>query len=137
MPDPLPDLPPLREGLMQLDPPRLLGAECRACGGRHFPARTFCPACNADDALSPVALSPRGLVHSWTIVRQAPAGRKTPYTLAYVDLDDGVRLLAQLEHAGAEPGIGMPVQLALRAVEMDDGSARLGYRFTPLAEGNA
>jgi uncharacterized protein len=133
-----PDLPPLRAGLFQLEPPRLLGIECRACGQRAFPARSFCPACQSSEDLAEVALSPRGSVHSWTVVRQAPGRRPTPYTLAYVDLDDGVRLLAQLDHPGREPAIGLPVELVLGPIVLDDGSARLGWRFTTLApEGRA
>lgn len=130
-------LPPLREGLLQLEPPRLLGSACASCGTRLFPARTFCPACKAGAGLAQVALSPLGTVHSWTIVRQAPAGRPTPYTLAYVDLDDGVRLLAQVDHPGREPAIGMRVALALAPVDAGPGGARLGYRFTATEGGQA
>ena len=119
---------PLREGLLQLDPPRLLGSRCEACGAVQFPAREFCPACRAADAQVQVTLSDRGIVFSYTVVHQSPSGR-TPYVLAYVDLADGVRVMAQLEDLEGEPGIGLPVKLGLKQLRVEDGVPIIGYVF--------
>ena len=100
---------PLREGLFQFDPPRLLGSRCTACGTAIFPARDFCPKCRASGAQTRLPLSRQGTVFSYTVVHQAPGGRATPYVLAYVDLDDDVRVLAQVEHRHDDMRIGMPV----------------------------
>ncbi len=124
--------PPLREGLLQLDPPRLLGSRCSACGTRMFPARGFCPACDTEAAPERVALAPKGSVFSFTTVRQAPGNRPVPYTLAYVDLDDGVRVLAQLDppaEGRQEAAIGQRVRLVLRNAVPPPGEPRLGYAF--------
>lgn len=128
-------LPPLREGLLQLDPPRLLGSRCGDCGVRVFPARSFCPACDSEAAPAGVALAPEGTVFSFTTVRQAPGNRPVPYTLAYVDLDDGVRVLAQLDRSPGATGvhIGQRVRLVLRNVVPEPGEPRLGFAFTSLA----
>jgi hypothetical protein len=51
-----------------------------------------------------------GRLYSWSTVHVA-AGRATPYTLGYVDLDDGSRVLALLD---GDPGvlrIDAPVRL--------------------------
>jgi uncharacterized OB-fold protein len=132
------ELPALRDGLLERDPPRLLGSLCPACGMRMFPARGFCPACDSEAAPEVVTLAPTGRVFSFTTVRQAPGHRPVPYTLAYVDLDDGVRVLAQLDApAGAsavEPRIGQRVGLVLRNVVPPPGEPRLGYAFAPLAD---
>lgn len=118
----------IREGLLQFDPPRLLGSRCNACGAAIFPAKDFCPSCRADGS-APLALSPEGTVFSYTVVHQAPGGRPTPYVLAYVDLADGVRVLAQLEHLEADVRVGMPVSLKLKQVHSEEGVPVIGYVF--------
>ena len=129
-----------RPGLMQLDPPRLLGSRCTACGTAGFPARPFCPHCRATDGITGVVLSPQGRVHSFTVVRQAPPGVEVPYVLAYVDLDDGVRVMAQVAAPGPGPSdgrgveIGTPVRLELAPVATAGQEEELmGYRFTTCA----
>jgi scaffold protein (connect acetoacetyl-CoA thiolase and HMG-CoA synthase) len=120
---------PIRTGLFQIDPPRLLGSACQNCGIRSFPARDFCPACLSDDVEANVPLSPSGTLYSFTTVRQAPPGRKTPYNLGYIDLDDGVRLLAQIDITHDELEIGMPLQVNLRPVGMQEDEDLIGYVF--------
>lgn len=123
--------PPLREGILQLEPPRLMGVQCAACHTRTFPPRDFCPACDTDEIPAPVTLAPVGQVFSYTIVHQAPGGRPVPYVLAYVDLDDAVRVLAQVDVAPDAVDIGMRVQLLLRNIMPAPGEPRLGYAFRP------
>jgi uncharacterized OB-fold protein len=118
----------LREGLLQLDPPRLIGSRCAGCGTTQFPARDFCPSCRAESGQTHVALSERGVVFSYTVVHQAPGGR-VPYVLAYVDLEDKVRVLAQLEDLNGGPRIDMPVKLKLKPVRFDGEVPVIGYVF--------
>jgi len=102
---------PFREGLLTIDPPRLHGSRCSACGVTAFPAREFCPGCRAPEGIQPVELDNEGRVHSFTVVRQAPPGVEVPYILAWVDLPaDDVRLLARVE---GDVELDMPVSLAL------------------------
>jgi uncharacterized OB-fold protein len=55
--------------------------------------------------------------------------------LAYVDLDDGVRILGEVV-AGDQTEIGMRVALRVEAVGRDPvGDEVLGYRFHPLPGG--
>ena len=129
---------PLREGLLQFDPPRLLGSRCEACGTSQFPARDFCPACRAECAQVRLPLSEHGTVFSYTVVHQSPSG-DTPYVLAYVDLLDEVRVLARLEDLEGEPRTGMPVRLRLTQVRVDDVIPVIVYVFTtaPAQRGEA
>lgn len=122
---------PVRPGILQTDPPRLLGALCQACGTRVFPARDFCPHCASEAVPSPIALAPTGTVFSYTVVRQAPGTRAVPYVLAYVDLDDQVRVLAQVDGEPQSVHIGQRVQLVLRNVVPPPDEPRLGYAFAP------
>jgi uncharacterized protein len=121
--------PPIREGLLRLAPPALLGTQCPACGTRSFPARDFCPGCATHQAPLPVALATEGTVHTYTVVHQAPGNRPTPYSLAYVDLDDGVRVLAQVDSPLERLRIGMRVTLVLRNVVPAPDEPRLGFAF--------
>ncbi|WP_236791873.1 Zn-ribbon domain-containing OB-fold protein [Amycolatopsis sp. GM8] len=122
---------PFREGLLKLAPPRLLGSRCDRCATVSFPAREFCPGCRAVDAIAETELSPAGSVYSFTVVRQAPPGIAVPYVLAYVDLPEGVRVLAQVSGvAPEEVTIGLPVHLELTAFDQDaEGADLVGYRF--------
>ncbi|WP_180900581.1 Zn-ribbon domain-containing OB-fold protein [Martelella soudanensis] len=121
----------MREGLFEVNPPKLIGSRCKTCSVETFPARDFCPACGADEVEAPILLSPDGRVYSFTVIRQAPAGRKTPYSLAYVDLADGVRVLAQVDEDPELLRIGMPVTLKIRKVMQDGEVEVIGYAFEP------
>jgi uncharacterized protein len=131
-PDAPPRARPFREGLLSLEPPRLLGSRCSACATTTFPPREFCPACRAVDGLQQVELDVRGRVHSFTVVRQAPPGVAVPYVLAWVDLPaDRVRLMATV--VGAEPEavrLDLPVELELTPFSTaPDGAELTGFRF--------
>ncbi|MDD7939685.1 Zn-ribbon domain-containing OB-fold protein [Actinomycetospora lutea] len=131
---------PFREGLLSLDPPHLIGARCGACGVTTFPARDVCPSCRAEDAPAPTALSTEGRVHSFTVVRQAPAGTPVPYVLAWIDLPaDDVRLMAQVVGPAPEDVVlGLPVTLELVPFGTgDDGVELLGHRFRATQEAPA
>ncbi|VTZ65463.1 Zn-ribbon domain-containing OB-fold protein [Sinorhizobium medicae] len=120
---------PFRDGLFTLgEKAALLGSECRSCSARQFPARDFCPSCNGDDVETDVALARSGSVYSFTVVHQAPPGRQTPYTLAYVDLEDGVRVMAQIDSGGRPIEVGDPVTLEFRP---QGDSDVYGYVFVP------
>jgi uncharacterized OB-fold protein len=62
-------------------------------------------------------------------VHQAPVGRPTPYVLAYVDLPDQVRVMAQVDAPHGAMRIGMPVRLVLKPVGEDGGVPVIGYAF--------
>lgn len=128
---------PFRDGLLRLDPPRLLGSHCPACGTTAFPSRTFCPRCRAGDGLVETELGVEGRVHSFTVVRKAPPGVEVPYVLAQVDLPaDDVRLMARVVGVAPEEVVlDMPVTLELAPFgTAEDGTVLLGHRFTAAAE---
>lgn len=92
---------------------------CPGCGAVQHRPRALCASC-----LGPVehfVASGRGRVYTFTVTHQnqAPGFREAcPYVLAYVDLDEGPRLLTNL--VGCDPAevrIGMPVQVEFTATE--------------------
>jgi uncharacterized OB-fold protein len=126
---------------LQLEPPRLLGSRCTACAAATFPARAFCPRCRATTGITDVELAPRGRIHSFTVVRQAPAGVEVPYVLAQIDLADGVRVMAQV--VGVEPeGITLDAAVSLEltpfsdVADEEDGQP-IGFRFRADMEATA
>lgn len=120
---------PFRPGLLQLDPFRLVGSTCTRCAASVFPARSFCPNCRAVDSVEPVTLQQEGVIHSFTIVRQAPEGVATPYVLAQIDLiDDQVRVMSQVVGVQVEQvHIGQPV--VVEQAGFGDSADLIGYRF--------
>jgi len=104
---------PGREGAL------LAGVRCQACGYRIAGEAPWCPKCRG--AVEPAQFGPRGVVWSVTTVWIGVQDRATPYTLAYVDLDDGPRILAHVEGADpvAPPVVGARVALTGTTIEGD------------------
>jgi uncharacterized OB-fold protein len=76
---------------------RLFGLRCRECGTVSLTRSRFCPACWNRDSQDEHTLSDRGTLYSYTIVHHAPPGYDAPYGIAYVDLLEGVRLMARVD----------------------------------------
>ncbi len=94
---------------------RVIGARCRACKYPSAPPAPWCPVCQCRDA-DAVEFGPGGTVWSSTLVH-IPVGRwKPPYALAYVDLDEGPRVMAHLQ----EP-VKLRVGTRVRIVGGDEG----------------
>jgi hypothetical protein len=72
-----------------------------------------------------------GRVHSYTVIRQAPGdyAGAVPYLLAYVELEEGPRVLTNLVGFDAEPAIGD----AVTAVFEPDANGAGLLRFRPAA----
>ena len=94
---------------------RLSFQVCDDCAARIAYPHVVCPNC-LSDRLTRRPAAGTGTVHSFTTLHRAGnpvmAGR-VPYTVVLVDLDEGVRVLADLadDGAGAAPRIGMPVEV--------------------------
>ncbi|MGE0715910.1 MAG: Zn-ribbon domain-containing OB-fold protein [Alphaproteobacteria bacterium] len=78
---------------------RLLLQRCRSCGAHRYPPGAICPECRSREAHW-VEASGRGRVFSWIVVRH-PVPRDiyaddVPYVVALVELDEGVRMAANI-----------------------------------------
>jgi uncharacterized OB-fold protein len=100
---------------------RLLIPKCNACGKTYWHPRPRCPHCGAAD-VSWHESAGRGIVHTWTIVRQSadPYFRtRTPYAVAMIDID-GVRMMSNLVDTPLESiAIGMPVEVTFEPAAGD------------------
>ena len=101
---------------------RLLIKRCAACGKAHFYPRPFCPHCWSND-VSWEEASGRATLYTYSIVRRndlPPFNERVPYVAAVVDLEEGPRMMTNLEQCDeADIAIGMPVRVAFRK-ETDD-----------------
>ncbi|MEO6123493.1 MAG: OB-fold domain-containing protein [Ilumatobacteraceae bacterium] len=70
-----------------------------------------CSNCFADDVVE-ATFGSEGTVWSSTVVRIPVPGRTPPYALAYVDIDDGPRVLAHVEGQSNRIAVGARVELA-------------------------
>ncbi len=98
----------LREGVLRIQ-------NCRECGRHVFYPRSLCPNC-LSEALDWVAVSGRGKLYSFTIVRRAmhPAFQvDVPYVYAIVELEEGPRVTANVVNCALE---AVRVDMPLRAV---------------------
>lgn len=99
---------------------RLVGSRCDRCGRKMIGARVVCSSCVSCE-VSRVALPATGVLYSFTRVHVGGEGVRL---LGYVDLDDGVRTLADIREGSARLQPGIPVELG---VDGDD------WFFTPTA----
>jgi hypothetical protein len=111
----------------------LLYQRCDACGHRQFHPRLLCTACGGDVGWA--TASGRGVVHTFTIVRQngeAPFRDELPYAVAMIELDEGVRMMGNVTGCPVEGVcIGMPVEAY--AVECGEGLAVPFWRRAVIA----
>ncbi len=96
---------------------KLCFQRCKSCNTwRHLP-RHGCAACASPDwEWSPS--SGRGRVFSWTVTHQAPyPGLATPYVVAVIELDEGVRMAAGLRDVAPDAlQLDMPVEVEMVSV---------------------
>lgn len=95
----------------------LVGVRCRDCGHPVAFERSWCPVCRGE--VVEEEFGPEGVVWSATTVRIPTPGRRPPYHLAYVDIDDGPRVLAHVQGVDAPPHVGTRVRLVAPTGEGD------------------
>ena len=136
---------PIREGLLagslfDLDQVRLAGSKCTGCGETSLGTMSVCANCGRDTVRA-VALSERGVLWSYTVVRHKPPGDYrgpdpfVPFGLGLVELPDGLRVMSPIECKLDELKIGL--ELHFRPyVRMDaDGREVVAFAFVPETQG--
>lgn len=109
---------------------RLIGSKCRNCGDVRFPPAKGCPACHApEEALGRHVLGEKGSVYAFSRVMKAPAPFQGPYLLAWVQLPEGPRVLAQLDCPWDAEVFGAPCELTTGVLWETNEEIVLGYKF--------
>jgi uncharacterized OB-fold protein len=78
---------------------KFLLRHCNACGKDHYYPRPFCPSCWSDD-VSWKEASGRGKLYTYSVVHVndlPPFNERVPYVAAIVQLDEGPRLMTNIE----------------------------------------
>ena len=80
---------------------------CGECGALRYYPRALCPSCLSERGRVAALPAARGTVYTFTVTyqNQAPGFRDAlPYVLAYVELDEGVRLLTNIVGCAPDDG---------------------------------
>jgi len=114
---------------------RLEANQCKECGITFFPPRLVCPQCKKRE-LEPTKLTETGKILTYTIIRVPPHqfANQAPYAVGIVELDDGVKLTAQIVDCDFEDlEVGKRVRVEFRKVyqEGESGILCYGYKFVP------
>lgn len=114
---------------------RLEAAKCRGCGFVGFPPRVVCPQCGSRE-FEKTKLAGSGKLLTYTIIRVAPQQfeDQAPYAVGIAELDDGVRLTAQVVDCDfSKLAVGMRVKIEFRRIyeEGEAGVIYYGYKFIP------
>jgi uncharacterized OB-fold protein len=95
---------------------------CESCGARQWYFRTVCVECTGTD-LATTRASGRGVVHSFTTLYRAGHPSRSgdvPYTIALIDLDEGVRVFSELADCDPDAArVGLPVTVRFDRVDDD------------------
>jgi len=108
---------------------------CAKCGQKYFPPRLICRECGSQD-LEPTKIAENGKLLTYTVIRVPPHQfeDQAPYAVGIAELDDGVRLTAQIVDCNFDQlKIGMPLKLEFRKIQTDGeaGVINYGYKFVP------
>ena len=96
---------------------RLVITWCPECGAFVWIPRPFCPV-HMHTATQWVEVSGRGVVYSYTRVERGdgPFAESAPYTLAYVELAEGPRVMTNILDTPGEPvRVGQEVEVVFHA----------------------
>lgn len=106
---------------------KLVLPKCNGCATVIWYPRGICPECHGTD-IGWIDASGRGTIYSFTIVRRGGYARGEPYALAYVELDEGPRMMTNIVDCDLERlEVGQPVQVVFH----DTGHGTALPRFRP------
>jgi len=74
--------------------------QCRDCGNKMYPPRVYCTHCLSAN-IDWIKCSGKGILYAYSTIYEEPPPRvakflSSPYTLALVDLEEGVRMLTNI-----------------------------------------
>ncbi|OLZ39430.1 DNA-binding protein [Natrinema saccharevitans] len=132
-PRPTPDITPETERYWSAAADgELLVRECDECGLVYHYPRELCPDCFSD-SVSWRETNGTGTVYSYSTARKMGGwpDEDLPLIVAYVELDEGPRVMTNLACEPDEIEIGTPVEVRFRAIEGADAAVPV---FVPRRE---
>lgn len=108
----------------------LVGMRCSACGTCAFPARELCALCGTTEGLVRQRLAPRGRLYTFSEVHAGPKEFPSPYVIGFVDLEDGVRVVARLQGSATSLSPDQWVEVTTGTVRVRaNGTQVVSYQF--------
>jgi uncharacterized OB-fold protein len=110
---------------------RLEAATCRGCGRLYFPPRKVCGSCKGRE-FDTTKLSDTGKILTYTTIRVAPKDfeTQTPYNVAIIESDNGVRITAQVVDCKPEDlEIGKRVKFVFRKLYEEGHTGIICYGY--------
>jgi uncharacterized protein len=93
---------------------KLMLKKCNDCGEVHHYPRTLCPFCWSDK-VEWVQAKGTGVIYTYSVTRRGPP---TPYCIAYVTLDEGVKLMTNIVDCDLDAiRIGQKVKVVFKKSE--------------------
>ena len=92
---------------------KLLLNSCPTCDQAYFPPRPFCPTCGCRD-VEVIEATGKGRLYSYVISNLPAPGYTPPFTVAVVMLDEGVKMVSNIEGLPPEPEaleLDMPLEV--------------------------
>jgi len=86
-------------------------------------------------------LSRKGKLHTFSRSHMGPAGIRTPFTIGFIDLPEGIKLFSLL--TDCDPwdkvlGVGMEMEMVIETIREDEeGNEIVGYKFRPSREASS
>lgn len=92
--------------------------KCQSCEQHIFYPRSICPHCFSEQ-IEWVTASGYGRIYSYTVVHRSygPFSEQTPFVVAVVELDEGVRMLTHVKGPRDAVVIDAPVRVTFEQVE--------------------
>ncbi len=111
---------------------KLMGSHCTTCNKNYLPPRAICPNCHSDQ-LTWIEFSGKAKLAAFTSIYIAPTamieagyGRDKPYLAGVVELDEGVKISAQILGLDANKPEEVKIGTAVEAefVERGEGESK-------------
>ena len=114
---------------------KLMGSHCTACNKHFLPPHAICPNCHSDQLIW-VELSGKGKLAAFTSIFIAPTamieagyGRDKPYLAGVVELEEGVKISAQILGLDATKPEEVKIGTALEAEFVERGESEKKKTF--------
>ncbi|SDH47660.1 hypothetical protein SAMN04487975_10532 [Planococcus glaciei] len=107
----------------------LLIKQCDSCGEAHYYPRVLCPHCMSDNTKWNEAKG-TGTIYTYSVMRKG-----TPYAIAFVELDEGLRMMTNIVDCDLDTiHIGQKVKVAFKQSGDQDNPGPFVPCFTPIKE---
>jgi uncharacterized protein len=130
----------IREGLFTepmtpVEKVRLMGSKCEVCREIALAKKKACANCGSDK-IEEIALSRRGKLWTYTVIRHKPPGDYkgpdpfVPFGLGLVELPEGIRVMSPIQCDLDAIRIGMELELEVYPLYTDENAnAVMAFRF--------